>query len=118
VAQAAADRFHAHLNSDQVDSIYEEAHAKFREGGAKAYLTGFLNNVRATLGAVQSSELVKSQVGYTPQHGTQVILTYKTRFERDATVEQFLWQIEDGAAKLVHYRNHSMLLSAQTSPGK
>ena len=106
LSNAAAQRFHGELNSEQYEQIYDEADAGFRSSGKKEELVKFLQAVHRKLGNAGTQTLSNIMVQSTPG-GTFLIATYTTKFDRGAAVEKFVWIKESGRLVLRGYNVQS-----------
>ncbi|MCI0356806.1 MAG: DUF4019 domain-containing protein [Acidobacteria bacterium] len=108
-AEQAVQGFHEQLDGQRFVEIYRAAHEDFRKSSSEAEMTEFFAAIHRKLGTVQSSTQEGWRVNVTTG-GTQVLLTYKTRFTNGPATESFTWIVRDGRAVLLGYNINSRAL--------
>ncbi len=106
---AAVQDFHAMLNAEQYERIYDEASEEFQQSGQKEELTGFLKAVHEKLGDAGETHMRNINVT-TDTSGTRATGTYETTFKSGAAVETFTWRISGGKLRLLGYNINSRQL--------
>ena len=104
--EAAVDHFHQQYNEGNVDAIWAEAHAKFKDTAQKEVFAAYLQSVRSKLGKVTSTanvDLRRSTVNQT----TTVFLSQTTAFEKGKGSETFTLELVGESALLVAYNVQS-----------
>lgn len=118
-AEKAAADFHALFNAENYEKIYDSAHADFKGSQAKPEVIDFIRSVREKLGPSKSVTKTGWQVN---SHNlkTNIVLTYRTDFEKGSGIETFTYRVADGSAALLgwHINSKNLLLTtAQTEQG-
>lgn len=106
LAEAQVARFHQELNSQQFETMYENAGPELKAAGTKSDFVALLNAVHRKLGTVTSSKRVTWNVNYHTS-GSFVTLGYETTFTNGKGAEQFVYKLDDGKAFLVGYHINS-----------
>jgi hypothetical protein len=106
-ADAAVARFHAALDAEQWQAIWDVTAPQFRQQSKQADLQRILEAVHRKLGKVRQTK----QVGWNANAGTagsMVTLTMATDFERGSGTEQFVYvRAADQQLKLAGYNIQS-----------
>lgn len=103
VAQGAVRQFHARLDAQQYDLIYDEAGDSLKTSMTKSDFTAYLNDIHSRLGKVRKFTTGGFQINATAGQGTEVALAVETDFEQGAAEEKFLWRIQADRAVLMGY---------------
>lgn len=106
VCRSAAERFHAHLDRSEYDSIYVEASDDFRAAAPKDRAIAFLSTVHQKLGPVQGMAFLGFHVNTTVR-GTLANQVFETKFSLGTGQEQFLWKMGGATPLLVGYHVNS-----------
>ena len=100
-AEAAADRFHRQWNTDDFKTIYDEAHANFRNKPAGETAATF-KRVKEHYGQFKSG--TKRSWGFNTDNGvTSIKLKYDSTYERGEAVEAFVFRLTGDKPLLVTY---------------
>jgi len=115
-AEAGVAQFHRQLQAGDYHEIYRGAAAEFRQSGSENSAVRFLDTVNERLGAVQRANQQNWRVNFT-SGGNMVILDYATEFAHGRGVENFVFRVQGGQAKLVGYHiNSGDLISMPAAP--
>ncbi len=87
-ASEAVARFHAQLDNQDYAAIYSQADQRFRDASPQSDLLALLNAVHTELGKVTDASRQGFFVNYNTS-GTQVRLTYSTKFAGGDAQEEF-----------------------------
>lgn len=108
-ATQAVMQFHQRLDNEAYAEIYRDAHPDFKKASTEKDFTALLEAVHRKLGNTVSSEPAGWRVNSFVS-GTNVVLTYKTKFAAGDAVETFSYR-EDGATPaLLGYNINSTAL--------
>jgi hypothetical protein len=104
-------RFHEQLDKADFGAIYTEADQRLRDSSAKPDFLTFMNAVHTKLGKVTDATRQGFFVNFTTS-GTEVRLTYATKFAAGDAPEEFVW-IKSGNdfALLGYHINSTALIS-------
>jgi hypothetical protein len=100
--EKAVENFHAQLNAEKYDEIYEQSSKEFQASDSKENIVKFLQAVHKKLGSVKNASSQGWHVNTTPM-GTVVTLSYETEFDNDKGVESFTFYMSGDDAKLAGY---------------
>ena len=101
--------FHAEMNNQDYSAIYNEADQRFRDATKREDFFAFMNGVHRKLGYEQSCERRTFNV-YFNTSGTQVRVSYATKFSQGDAQEQFTWVRNGDGMKLLGYNINSTAL--------
>ncbi len=102
-AEAAVNKFHQRYNAQDYSAMYDEAGSAFRASASKTKFTDYEANVRAKLGAFESSQIGNYNLLYLLK-GPQVRLDYNSQFAKGRAVESFEVDFEDDKPVINAYR--------------
>jgi hypothetical protein len=108
-ANDAVTRFHAELDAQEFGTIYSQADQRFRDSTSQPEFLAFMNAIHTKLGKVT----VASRQGFFENFntsGTQVRLTYSTKFAAGNGQEEFVWVKNGDGFALLGYHINSMEL--------
>jgi len=105
----SVSQFHAELNNEDYQSIYSQADQRFRDASKREDLFQLLGAVHRKLGTVQGAERQNFHVNFNTS-GTQVVVTYNTKFSGGDAVEEFVWAKDGDTLRLLHYNINSNAL--------
>jgi hypothetical protein len=108
-ADVAVGRFHEQLDSQNYSAIYTQADQKLRDSSKPEDFTAFMDAIHRKLGHVESATRQQFFVNYNTS-GTQIRLTYKTKFSGGDAEEQFVWGKSGGKLALLGYHINSTAL--------
>jgi hypothetical protein len=111
LVNAAVQRFHQQLNTEQYEEIYREADDGFRAGQSHDETIKFLKAVHKKLGNAGNATQANVRVD-TNTHGTFTTTSYNTIFANGSATERFIWVKSGGALKLYGYHIESNALLA------
>lgn len=101
-AEAEVDRFHQRWNADEFKSIYDEAHANFRNSQSAEVMIGTLQGVKRNYGAFKST--MRRSWGFSSDNGvSDVKLKYDSAYENGSAVEAFVFRMSGDKPLLVSY---------------
>jgi uncharacterized protein DUF4019 len=109
LSNRAVRRFHQQLNNRQYEEIYQEADARFAEGGKHEELVKLLEGVHTKLGDAGSETLLNIRAKATTD-ATAMQTQYNTTFAKGTAVETFTWIKEHGRLRLYGYTVESKAL--------
>ncbi|MGN6182198.1 MAG: DUF4019 domain-containing protein [Thermoanaerobaculia bacterium] len=95
VETVAVPRFHTLYDSNDFDTIYNEADDDFRASSPKMDYDKFISAVRRKLGRVKSTERQQWNV-FAGSGGMRITVTYKTVFENGEGTETFIFRKRKG----------------------
>ena len=102
-------QFHALLNGDQYEQIYDGASDAFRTAGNKEDLIKFFQTIHRKLGDAGTHSLNSLNVTATPT-GTYITAVYRTTFTGGEAVETFTWLKSGQGVVLNGYNIQAMKL--------
>jgi hypothetical protein len=108
-AEAEVNLFHQRFDAGQFREIYHASANEMKQTVSEAQFIGFLRTIRERLGEAQESSRTQRHVNVGTA-GSVVTLTHETRFARAPGVEQFVYAIRSGEARLVGYHVNSSAL--------
>jgi hypothetical protein len=91
------------MDAGQFDEIYAEAAPELRNANTHDDFVAFLTSFHQRLGNVKDPTETGFNVNWT-NSGTQVLLTYQTKFDKAAVRETFTWRVSGGKALLLGYQ--------------
>jgi len=113
---AAAERqvqlFHQQFNAGRFAGIYDASAPALKKTGSGRDFVRFMEGVRNKLGPVQSTERQGFNVNF-GTGGTEVTLSFQTRFAAGPGVEEFVYSGSGAAKRLVGYHVNSDLLATR-----
>jgi hypothetical protein len=109
IAQRAAEEFHLRVSKGQADAIYDEATGHYRMSISRELNRSRFARVSRKMGACPTS-VATSIVVNSGTRGKSVTASYQTTCSAGVLDESFLWQVEDGKARLDSYDVNSPLL--------
>ena len=101
-AISATSMFHSRFNREEFRNIYKAADEPFRKAGTEEQMEAFLLSQHRQLGDFQTADAPSYVVNLATKE-TIVTLTYRSTFAKGHAHEQFVWVVNDGAAKLRKY---------------
>jgi Protein of unknown function (DUF4019) len=107
--EKAVENFHAQLNAEKFDEIYEQSSKEFKDSGSKEEIIKFLQAVRRKLGTVNKTSSQGWHVNTTPT-GTVITMSYETEYSNDTATESFTFYMNGEEAQLVNYKIDSKKL--------
>lgn len=110
MGELAVKKFHVQYNVGHHADIFLNADGEFRKTSSESDFISFLKAVQEKLGSVQEATLKEYQINAEFGGGILVRLNYDTQFERGKSIEQFIWRIENGQAKLLGYHLNSPVI--------
>ncbi len=110
--EKAVEIFHAQMNEEKFDEIYNQASKEFQTSDNKEAIIKFLQTVHKKLGVIGKSTSQGWHVNTTPA-GTVVNLTYQTEFAQDTATESFIFFMNGEEAKLTGYNVNSKKLISE-----
>jgi len=108
-AEQAVAEFHELMSARQFAQVYAGASEELRSGASEANMVRLLDALHSKLGSVKLAEKSGWNVNFHGS-GTFVTLGFKTQFEKGAGVEQFIFRMSEGKARLVSYNVNSPAL--------
>jgi hypothetical protein len=108
-AERAVAEFRELMSGRQFAQVYAGASEELRNASTEANLVRILDALHSKLGRTSLAEKSGWNVNF-HSSGTFVSLGFKTQFEKGAGVEQFVFRISDGKARLVSYNVNSPAL--------
>jgi hypothetical protein len=109
VANDAVTRFHGQLGSQDFGTIYSQADQRFRDSISQPDFLAFMNAVHTKLGNVATASRQGFFVNYNTS-GTQIRMTYATKFAGGDGQEEFVWVKSGDGLVLLGYHINSMAL--------
>ena len=109
IAADAMDQFHDRFNAGEFDKIYDTADADFQGAMARADFLKFMETVHRKLGNYKTCDS-QSWQSNTFNSDTSVGLRYKTKFEKGAGDEDFVFRVSGTRATLRSYHINSTKL--------
>ncbi len=100
--EKAVENFHAQLNAEKFDEIYEQSAKEFKDSDSRENILKFLQAVRRKLGTVTKSSSQGWNVNTSPT-GTVITMSYSTEFEQDKATESFTFFMNGEDVKLAGY---------------
>lgn len=107
--EAAIGLFHQQANAGQFDQIYANAASEWKRAQSPRDSVKFLSALREKMGAFQSGQQDGWRVNYTTS-GTEVVVQYKSKFQKGDAVETFTYRVVEKAPILVGYNINSNTL--------
>ena len=107
--EKAVENFHAQLNAENYDEIYEKSAKGFKDSASKEEIIKFLSAVHRKLGDAETSSQQGWHVNATPT-GSVVTLSYETTFTNDKAEESFTFFMNGDDAQLAGYNINSKKL--------
>ncbi|MEP6901192.1 MAG: DUF3887 domain-containing protein [Actinomycetota bacterium] len=107
--EKAVENFHAQLNAEKFDEIYERSSKEFKVSDSKENIIKFFQTVHKKLGTVNKSSSQGWHVNTTPT-GTVITMNYETEFSNDTATESFVFYMDGEQAQLVNYKIDSKKL--------
>lgn len=102
LAKDAAARVHQLLNDAKYEEIYELTDETAKAKKSKSDLVNLMKYVRENRGRVVETSLDDREI--TPHDNfLEVTDVYRTKFENGIALEQFIWYVSNGQAKLYSY---------------
>jgi len=108
-ARTAVTQFHADLNNENYDAIYSQADQRFRDASKQPDFEALMKAIHKKLGPVQDAKPLGFFVNYNTS-GTQIRLTYKTKFAEGDAEEEFVWSKSGTNYELLGYHINSNAL--------
>jgi hypothetical protein len=108
-ASAAVVEFHSRLNNQDYGTIYQQADPRFRDAIKADDFQSLLTAIRNKLGGVLDSKQQGYFVNYNTS-GTQIRLTYATKFSGGDAQEEFVWSKSGATYQLLRYHINSNAL--------
>lgn len=110
VAEAEVEAFHSRYNDGRHREIYLQADAILQQTASEAGFMASIQAIHRKLGNLVEATRTDFQAGWDSSIGQYVSLTYQSRFTQGEGVEEFVWHVDGGAAKLVRYNISSSAL--------
>jgi len=107
LAKDSVGMFHAQLDTEQYNAIYQGADEKFHSASTEGDFTKLLQAIHSKLGTVKEANLRNTGVAWFAGQGASVTLVYDTKFTEGSGTEQFVWHIKDDRAALYGYHINS-----------
>ena len=107
--EKAVENFHAQLNAEKYDEIYDQSTKEFKDSGSKEEITKFLQAVHRKLGTVNQATQQGWHVNATPTGGV-ITMSYETEFTNDKAVESFTFFMNGDDAQIAGYNINSKKL--------
>lgn len=104
LAEAGVKEFHALLDREQYETIYEQGDDSLRKSTSKADFVAYLQGIHSRLGNTKKTTPSGFSVDASPGQGAQVALAMETEFDRGVAQERFLWRVRGGRAVLLDYK--------------
>ena len=108
-ASEAVARFHAQLDNQDYATIYSQTDQRFRDSSSQPDFLALMNAVHSKLGKVTDATRQGFFVNYNTS-GTQVRLTYATKFAGGDAQEEFIWAKNGDSFALLGYHINSLAL--------
>ena len=108
-ASEAVTRFHAQLDNQDFTTIFAQADQRFRESSPQPDFLAFMNAVHTKLGRVVDASRKVFFINYNTS-GTQIRLTYATKFTGGDAQEEFVWAKSGDSLVLLGYHINSNAL--------
>jgi hypothetical protein len=108
-ASEAVERFHLQLNNEDYTTIFAQADQRFRNVSPEPDFLAFMTAVHKKLGTVASASRQGFFINYNTS-GTQIRLTYATKFTEGDAQEEFVRAKKDSGLALVGYHINSNAL--------
>ena len=105
-SEAQVKVFHDRLDAGNYAQIYKASGPDLKAARTEQDFTRLLTAIHTTLGKTAASDLVQTTV-FSGMRATNVVLTYKTQFERGAGVETFTYTIAQPSPVLSDYKIES-----------
>ena len=109
-AKNAADTFHHLFDSGQYVAIYSSASEGFQKAGSRDQFIGYSSRINRKMGKCGELSVVTFARYQTSTSGSFVIIKSSRTCANGNLDEQFVWQMIEGKATLVHYTANSPLL--------
>jgi hypothetical protein len=106
VAEAATQQFRDRYARSEFDQMYAATAPAFWVQTTHDDFVKLMRGLTRKLGSYRSSTEMGWNV-YAGTDGTRVTLGYHSIFEKGAADERLIWQVKDGAAKLLNYNVNS-----------
>ena len=103
IAEAGVKEFHALLDREQYEQIYDQGDDSLRESTSKADFVAYLQGIHSRMGNTRKTTASGFSVNASPGEGAQVALAMETEFDRGVAQERFLWRVSGGRAVLLDY---------------
>ena len=103
MAEAGVKEFHALLDREQYEQIYEQGGDSLRKSTSKVDFIAYLQGIHSRLGNTRKTTASGFSVNTSPGEGAQVALAMETEFDRGVAQERFLWRVSGGRAVLLDY---------------
>jgi len=100
--EKAVEKFHAQLNDEKFDEIYEQSAKEFKDATGKEDLIKLLGAVKRKLGTVNKATEQGWHVNATPT-GSVVTMNYQTEYANDTATESFTFYVNGEEAQLVNF---------------
>lgn len=100
--ERAVEKFHAQLNDEKFEEIYNQSASEFQKSDDKEEIIKFLQAIRRKLGTVNKATSQGWHVNTTPT-GTVITMQYETEFANDKGNESFTFFMNGEDAQLAGY---------------
>ena len=104
VAEQGVRDFHALLNKEQYEAIYDASDDSLKRTWARADFVKYLAEVHSQLGPARKAATRGFQVNAQTGQGAEVALEMETEFQRGLAEERFIWRVNGDHAVLLDYR--------------
>jgi hypothetical protein len=108
-AGVAVTQFHSELNKQDYTAIYAQADQRFRKASTPDDFEALMIAIHNKLGAVVDAKQQGFFVNYNTS-GTQIRLTYQTKFTAGDAQEEFVWSKTGSSYQLLGYHINSNAL--------
>ncbi len=109
LGRAAVAKFHQQLDAEQYDQIYAEADPALRQASTHRDFIALMSAVHRKLGKIQDATGESFNVNWGTS-GTQVRMSYKTKFAGGDAEETFVWHVVADRPLLLNYNINSNAL--------
>ena len=109
LGRAAVAKFHQQLDAEQYDQIYAEADPALRQASARRDFVALMSAIHRKLGKTQDATGESFNVNWSTS-GTQVRMSYKTKFAGGDAEETFVWHVVADRPVLLNYNINSNAL--------
>ena len=111
-AEKAVEKFHAQLNAEKYDEIFDQSSGEFKDSVKKEDAVKLFSAVRNKLGVAGKSAEGGWHVNTTPT-GAMVRISYQTEFTNETATETFTFLLNGDVAELAGYHINSMKVVAE-----
>ena len=94
-AKEGVEKFRQYFNDSNFDGLYELTSSIAKKEKNKEVFYEIMKTLRVEFGKIQSMEVTESKVQTISTNSRSVLLSYKTKFENQASIQQFVWISSD-----------------------